>query len=106
LRAFVDDPQARIALFAGTHRWANGIHGNADVAHMHSNLFHRLTSHLAQRGQADGVPFWFVQFHGAANRPSEPAITGANGAGTPCFDASSALVRISAAVNRAGYVEM
>jgi hypothetical protein len=106
LRAFVDDAQAGVALFAGTHRWANGVQGNADVAHTHANLFHLLTSHLAHQGQAHGIPLWFVQFHGAADRPSEPAITGANGAGTPCFDPSSPLVRISAAVNRAGYVDM
>jgi hypothetical protein len=96
LQAFMHDPAARLAMFAGTHRYAkSGVDPWSDVAHHTSNLFHQLTEYLAQRGKASGQPFWFVQFHGSRTQPNEPLIIAANGAVQPQFTEASPLVRIA-----------
>lgn len=105
-RAFYEDPEACAAFFAGTHRYANHNSFISDVAHTTTNLFHALTVSLAQYGQRRGTPFWFIQFHGAANRSGEPAIIGSDGTGCMEMAATNPLIHISACVNRAGYVDM
>ena len=106
-RAFNNDPHACAALFAGTHRSANDdSKASADVAHAAENLFHMLTEHFAWRGQLGGTPYWFIQFHGSADRRGEPAITGSDGTRKPQLTKTSPLVRINDAVNKAGYVKM
>ncbi len=107
LQAFIYDPQACVALFAGAHRNANtDPEASADVAHSTRNLFHALTDSLARRGQNRDDPYWFIQFHGSANRESQPVITGSNGARNPRFTRNSPLIRISRAVNEAGHAQM
>ena len=115
LDAFVDDVNAHIAMFAGTHRYANGDadgdgEPDSDVAHDTENLFHALTVYLANQGLTDSAPYWFVQIHGAADRTSEPTITGSDGAVSgppyPALTPNSPLVQIDDAVDIAGHVSM
>lgn len=107
LRAFVDDPNAAVALFAGTHRYANGrVRPRSDVAHNTDNLFHALTAYLARRGQSAGDPYWFIQIHGSRDRSHIPSIVGSNGADRPQLALDSPLVRINGGVDNAGYVDM
>ncbi|MBC8078501.1 MAG: hypothetical protein H7Y32_20655, partial [Chloroflexales bacterium] len=86
---------------------ANGPgRASADVAHATNNLFHALTAHLARRGLAADKPFWFIQLHGSAARPGEPAITAADGAKRPQPSGTSPLVRINDLVDGAGHADM
>ncbi|MBS1253397.1 MAG: hypothetical protein MAG451_02446 [Anaerolineales bacterium] len=106
LQAFVE-AGARAVMFAGAHRYANGRdHAVADVAHNSDNLFHALTLHLARRGQVAGAPYWFIQFHGARDRDSEPDIVGSHGADDPLVFTESPLVLTDAAVDGAGHIGM
>jgi len=109
------DNNARVAMFAGTHRYANGDSDNdgeedSDVAHDTENLFHALTNYLANRGQDAGTPYWFIQIHGAIDRDSEPTIVGSDGAVSgpphPTLTSDSHLVQIDDAVDTEGHVSM
>ena len=105
LRAFVDDEHAAVALFAGTHRYANGRNpAPADAAHTPHNLLHALTAVLAARGRETGRPPWFVQFHGSADRTQQPAITASSGAAEPGLDEGSPLPRIAQRVQAPGHL--
>ena len=105
LRAFVDDEHAAVAVFAGTHRYANGCDpAPADVAHTPHNLLHALTAVLAERGRATDHSPWFVQFHGSADRASQPAITASSGAVEAELDERSPLARIEQRVQAAGHL--
>ena len=116
LDAFMDsDNNARVAMFAGTHRYANGDddgdgEADSDVAHDTENLFHALTDYLANQGQGIGTPYWFIQIHGAANRGSEPTVVGSDGAVSepphPTLTSNSHLVQIDDSVDAEGYVSM
>jgi hypothetical protein len=107
LQAFRDDARARAVMLAGAHRHANGDgRADSDVAHAADNLFHALSEHLARRGLALGSPHWFIQIHGSATRPGEPAIIASDGAARPRLRPDSALVRISDLVNAAGLCDM
>ena len=107
LQAFADDSNAAVAMFAGTHRYANGVlRPSSDVAHNADNLFQLLTAYLAERGQSAGAPYWFIQIHGSRDRSTIPSIVGSNGGDYPQLTADNPLVRIDAAVDRAGYVDM
>lgn len=111
LDAFVDDENARIAIFAGTHRNANDDgdgdgEPDSDVAHDTENLFHALTIFLANKGLTDSKLYWFIQMHGATDRTSEPTIVGSDGADIPTPTSNSPLAQIDDAVDDAGYVTM
>ncbi len=107
LNAFDQDSDACMAMFAGAHRYANdGEPAPADVAHTSTTLFHTLTSYLAGNGNAAGSPYRFVQFHGSHNRRKQPTITASHGAESPKLTRNSLLVRISAHVNGAGFVDL
>lgn len=81
LQAFMLDPGACAAMFAGTHRYANGLQKpDSDPAHADNTLFQALTEFFAHRGQALGRPYWFVQFHGSTPQDGMPAMIISNGA--------------------------
>ncbi len=109
--AFQDNPNALMIQFAGTHRNASGDNdgdgkNDSDVAHDTENLFHILTDYMAQRGQAFGTAYWFLQIHGASNRTSEPTIVASTGADSPTLTAADAIVEIDDDVDTAGHVSM
>lgn len=129
LDAFLIDTDSKIAMFAGTHRYANGkanphdsitddpgadSNGNewsdADVAHDPENAFHLLNEFLANSGLASGNPYWFVQLHGSKDRLSEPTIVGSDGAVSepphPTLVPDSPLVLIDDVVDIAGHSTM
>jgi hypothetical protein len=107
LRAFMGDRRGCAAMFAGASRNANdGYWPSADVAHGADNLFHMLTYQLARRGRSAGSPYWFIQFHGSAERMDEPTIIASDGAREPQQREDSPLVLINNAVDRAGFVDM
>ena len=106
LRAFVDDPNAQAVVVAGAHRYANGEDPPvADVTRTSTNLFHALTAFLAHTAQSAGAPLWFIQFHGAADRSMQPAITASNGTDDPGWTADAPLVQIKSRMAQHG-VEM
>lgn len=105
LHALLRDAGAWMALFAGTHRYANGDADgdgdeDSDAAHDTENLFHALTAYLARRGEARGGTPWVVQYHGAADRDTEPDVVASGGAPAP----GCPLVSIDDAVDAAGNI--
>lgn len=111
LQAFLDNPLARAVVLAGAHRAAVGDGDgdgapDSDVANDTENLFHALTGRLARRGLARGEPLWFIQFHGAADRDTDPTVVGSDGSGAAAIRAGSPLAAIDHAVDAAGSVTM
>jgi hypothetical protein len=110
-RAFLDNPLSRAVVLAGAHRAAVGDGDgdgapDSDVANDTENLFHALTGYLARRGLARGEPLWFIQFHGAADRDTDPSVVGSDGSGIASLPAGSPLVGINNVVDEAGHVTM
>ena len=110
-RAFLDNPFSRAVVLAGAHRTAVGDGDgdgapDSDVANDTENLFHALTGYLARRGLAQGAPLWFIQFHGAADRDTDPSVVGSDGSGIASLPAGSPLVGINNVVDETGHVTM
>lgn len=110
-RAFLDNPFSRAAVLAGTHRYAVGDGDgdgapDSDVANDTENLFHALTGHLARRGLAQGAPLWFIQFHGAIYRDTDPSVVSSDGSGVASLPAGNPLVGINNVVDAAGHIKM
>jgi hypothetical protein len=111
LNATLSNENVLVTIFSGTRRDTNGDddgdgEDDSDVAHEEENLFHILTEYLAERGDDDGTPYWFIQFHGASDRSSEPTVTGSNGADSPELTEESPLVLIDDEVDGEGYLTM
>jgi len=111
LDATLSNKNVLITIFAGTRRDTNADddgdgEDDSDVAHEEENLFHILTEYLAERGDDDGIPYWFIQFHGASDRSSEPSITGSNGSDSPELAGEDPLVLIDDEVDGDGYLSM
>lgn len=111
LQAFHDNPYAAAAMLAGTHRYANDDHDHdgepdADVAHETENLFYIMTKVAAHHGARALTPYWFIQFHGAYDRESEPSIVAATGATWPKFTPSSPLLIIDEVMDTLGLATM
>ncbi len=111
LQAMIENPNAVMTMFAGAHRYANKDYdgdgyADSDIAHDIHSLMSYLMVRLASHGFHNHTPYWFVQFHGAMDRESEPSIVATNGTRHPHFTAESPLVRVDDMVDKPNIITM